>query len=252
LAAELVREFNQLHTAGYDLQGDLGLDFFAPLDVSVVIPSTNQGGAAATTQEILDPSLLTLDDYEIRFTDSSNYEIVNTTRGSVVGTGAYTSGGPIEFEGLRIVIEDQTGGPAAGDRFEVSVAQDMARDIQVNVQDGSRIAAAQDPNAIPGDNRNALALAGLRDASVVDGGRTTFGGFYQSLVARVGAEVQDAARKADAGEAVYESMMDYRNSISGVSLEEEEIRLLAYQHAYQAAAKFLTVVDDLMDTLLAL
>ena len=128
----------------------------------------------------------------------------------------------------------------------------MAREIQVNIQDGDQIAAAQDPDALPGDNRNALAIAGLRDATVADGGSTTFGGFYQSLVGRVGADVQDAARKAEAGEAVYESMIDYKNSVSGVSLEEEEIRLLAYQHAYQAAAKFLTVVEDLMDTLLAI
>jgi flagellar hook-associated protein 1 FlgK len=135
---------------------------------------------------------------------------------------------------------------------DVSGTQDMAREIQVNIQDGDQIAAAQDPDALPGDNRNALAIAGLRDATVADGGSTTFGGFYQSLVGRVGADVQDATRKADAGEAVYESMIDYKNSVSGVSLEEEEIRLLAYQHAYQAAAKFLTVVNDLMDTLIAL
>jgi flagellar hook-associated protein 1 FlgK len=166
LAGELVREFNQLHTTGYDLDGNPGQEFFTPIDPSAT--------------------------------------------------------------------------------------QDMAREIQVNIRDGDQIAAAQDPDALPGDNRNALAIAGLRDALVVDGGKTTFGGFYQSLVGRVGADVQDAARKAEAGEAVYESMMDYKNSVSGVSLEEEEIRLLAYQHAYQAAAKFLTVVEDLMDTLLAI
>lgn len=166
LAAELVREFNQLHTTGYELDGNLGQEFFTPID-----PSSTQ---------------------------------------------------------------------------------DMARQIQVNIQDGDQIAAAQDPDALPGDNRNALAIAGLRDATVVDGDSTTFGGFYQSLVGRVGADVQDAARKAEAGETVYNSMVDYKNSVSGVSLEEEEIRLLAYQHAYQAAAKFLTVVEDLMDTLLAI
>ncbi len=164
LAADFVREFNQLHTTGYDLDGNLGQEFFVPL----------------------------------------------------------------------------------------SVTEDMAREIQVNIQDADRIAAAQDPDALPGDNRNALAIAALRNASVVEGGTTTFAGFYQSLIGRVGSEVQDAARKAEAGEAVYESMVDYKNSVSGVPHQEEEIRLLAYQHAHQAAAKFRTVVEDLMDTLLAL
>jgi flagellar hook-associated protein 1 FlgK len=45
-------------------------------------------------------------------------------------------------------------------------------------------------------------------------------------------------------------MTDYQSSVSGVSLEEEEIRLLAYQHAYQAAARFINLVDELMQDLL--
>ena len=196
---------------------------------------------------------MTLDDYEIRFTDSNTFDIVNTTQGTVVVSGqGYASGTPIDFEGLRVVLADQAGTPAAGDRFRVSVTQDAARAMRVNIQDPGLIAAAQDPDALPGDNRNALAIADLRNATVVDGGTTTFSGFYQSLIGRVGSEVQDATRKAEAGEAVYESMVDYRNSVSGVSLEEEEINLLAYQHAYQSAARFLSVVEDLMASLLEL
>ncbi len=252
LAAELVREFNGVHAGGYDLDGNAGLEFFAPLEAKVVSLSTNQGGAEVTLQQIIDPSLLTLDEYEIRFTDGSNYEIINTTRGSVSGGGAYASGADIAFEGIRVALSNLTGPPVAGDTFRVSVTEDAARDMRVNIQDTNRIAAAQDPDALPGDNRNALALASLRSETVVDGGATTFGGFYQSLVGRVGTDLQTATRKAEAGEAVYESAVDYRNSVSGVSLEEEELRLLAYQHAYQAAAKFMTVVEDLMDTLIQL
>ncbi len=250
LAAEFTREFNRLHTAGYDLDANLGLDFFAPLDANVVALSANQGGADVSLQEIIDPSLLTLDDYEIRFTDSSNYQIINTNQDTVVSTGTYTSGANIEFEGIRVALSNQTGPPAAGDTFRVSVTEDAAHMIQVNIQDTDQIAAAQDPNALPGDNRNALALAALRNETVVDGGSTTFSGFYQSLIGKVGSEVQNATRKAEAGEAVYEAAVDYRNGVSGVSLEEEELRLLAYQHAYQAAARFMTVVEELMDTLI--
>jgi flagellar hook-associated protein 1 FlgK len=166
LAAALIDQVNQVHTAGYDLDGNPGVEFFIPVDVS-------------------DP------------------------------------------EGL-------------------------ARQIQVNISDPRQIAAAQELAALPGDNRNALALAQLRDAKVMEGGTISFGGFYQSLIGRVGSAVQDATRTGEAKKAVYESMEQYKDSISGVSLEEEEIRLLAYQHAYQAAAKFMSVVDDLLEDLLAL
>ncbi len=253
LAAEFVLQLNQLHAAGYDQAGNPGGEFFAPLDVNASSFSTNQGGAAAQSEEITDPSLVTLDDYEIRFTDSNTFDVVNTTRGTVVLSGrGYASGAAIDFDGLRVVLADQGGTPAAGDRFRVSVTQDAAREMRVHIQDPGRVAAAQDPDALPGDNRNALAIADLRHATVVDGGKTTFPGFYQSLIGRVGSEVQNASRKADAGEAVYESMEAYRDSVSGVSLEEEQINLLAFQHAYQSAAKFMSVVEGLMDSLLKL
>jgi flagellar hook-associated protein 1 len=253
LAAAFVNQFNQLHTSGVDLNGDPGLEFFAPLDVGVLARSTNQGGAGASVQEITDPSLLTLDDYEIRFTTSGTFDILNITQGTVVASGqSYTSGSPIEFEGIRVALSNLTGSPAAGDRFRVSVSLNTAREIRLNIQDPEQVAAAQEVDSLPGDNRNALAIADLRNAKVLEGGTQTFSGFYQALIGRVGSSVQDVTRKAEARESVYESMVDYQNSVSGVSIEEEEIRLLAYQHAYQAAAKFMSVVDQLMDDLLEL
>jgi flagellar hook-associated protein 1 FlgK len=253
LAAAFVVEFNKLHTGGYDLDGNLGLEFFAPLDVNVSSLSTNQGGVEASLREVADPSLLTLDEYEIRFTDPSTFDIINTTQGTVVASGqGYSSGNSIEFDGLRVALSNTTGPPAGGDRFRVSATRDAAYEIQVNIQDPDRIAAAQELDALPGDNRNALAIAGLRDSKVLEDGATTYAGFYQSLVGRLGTAVQDASGKAAAREAVYESMREYQSSVSGVSLEEEQIRLLAYQHAYQAAARFINLVDELMQDLLEL
>ena len=253
LAAAFVLELNRLHTAGYDLAGNLGLEFFAPLDVGVVSLSGNQGGVGASAQAVTDPAELTLDDYEIRFTSSSTFDIVNTTRGTVVASNqSYASSSPIEFDGLHVVLSDVTGPPAGGDRFQVSVTRDAACQIRLNLQDPGRIAAAQASDALPGDNRNALAIADLRNAKILGNGTTTCAGFYQSLIARVGTAAQDASWKAEAKAAVTQSMADYRSSVSGVSLEEEQIRLLAFQHAYQAAAKLVTIVNQLMEDLLKL
>jgi flagellar hook-associated protein 1 FlgK len=253
LAAGLVKEVNILHASGYDLGGATGRDFFAPLGVSCDPSAVNRGGADCTLREVTDASLLTLDDYEIRFTAPDTFSIVNVTDQVTVASGlAYSSGSPIEFEGIRLVFTDAGGAPAAGDSFRVSVTDGMAREIDVALEDPLEIAAAQEPAALPGDNRNALALASLKNESVLADGTASLGGFFHSLVADVGSLVLDAGRNADAKQVLYESMEAYRQSVSGVSLEEEELRLLMFQNAYQAAARYLQVVDEMIDHLFEL
>ncbi len=250
LAASVVKEVNRIHGAGYDLNGDTDRDFFQPLGVSASGLSTNQGGAGFTLREITDPALLTLDDYELRFTAADTFDIINTTDGTTVASGlSYAAGSDIEFDGIHVVLSDVDGSPAAGDRFRISVTDGMARDIGMALEAPEQIAAAEDPDALPGDNRNALALADLRNAKVVNEGTTSLGGFYQSLVGDVGSLVSDAGRMADAKEVLYDSLEAYRQSVSGVSLQEEELRLLSFQNAFQAAARYLQVVDEMMDDL---
>ncbi len=123
--------------------------------------------------------------------------------------------------------------------------------LRVAITDPNQIAAAQelDPDTLlpaPGDNRNALALAALRDAGLLEGGATTLSGYYQSLLQKAGSDAQEAARMADAKEVLATSIQNYRDQVSGVSLEEEEISLMKFQHAYQAAASYLTVVNEVM------
>ncbi len=89
LSASLVNEVNQLHRQGYGLDGSTGLDFFSPLTVTTHENSTNQGSAALAGGPIAANRLLTLQDYEIRFSSASSYSIVNTTTGATI-KGNYT------------------------------------------------------------------------------------------------------------------------------------------------------------------
>jgi len=89
LSASLVNEVNQLHRQGYGLDGSTGLDFFSPLTVTTHENSTNQGSAALAGGPIAAKRLLTLQDYEIRFSSASSYSIVNTTTGATI-KGNYT------------------------------------------------------------------------------------------------------------------------------------------------------------------
>ena len=89
LSASLVNEVNQLHRQGYGLDGSTGLDFFSPLTVTIHEHSTNQGTATLASGLITANSLLTLQDYEIRFSSATSYSIVNTTTGATI-KGNYT------------------------------------------------------------------------------------------------------------------------------------------------------------------
>ena len=84
LSASLVNEVNQLHRQGYGLDGSTGLDFFSPLTVTTHEQSTNQGTAILTAGPITANSLLTMQDYEVRFTSATAYSIVNATTGATI------------------------------------------------------------------------------------------------------------------------------------------------------------------------
>ena len=116
--------------------------------------------------------------------------------------------------------------------------------------DATRIAASSQPGAAS-DNRNALALAGLRDAAVsYDGLSTTFGGHYEALVSDVALDVNQAGSSADLYGSVTAQVDNQRQSVSGVSTDEELMHLMQYQQAYTAAARVVSTVDQLFQTLL--
>jgi flagellar hook-associated protein 1 len=147
----------------------------------------------------------------------------------------------------------QSGFALDGSAGEVFFAGSGARDMEVNpniVGDPDLIAAASDPLTVPGDNRKALEIAGLQNQLLLSGNKATYNDYYSSLVSDVGQEVL----KSDAYYAHQSDMVlqldNYRESVSGVSLDEEMINLIKFQNAYTAAAKMITAADQMMQTVL--
>jgi len=119
------------------------------------------------------------------------------------------------------------------------------------VSDTDRVAAAQTSDGLPGDNRLALAIADLQATSVPIGDvTTTFSDYYHSVASRVGADVQYAATHVDNQSEMLTYLDNYRESVSGVSLDEEMVNLIQYQRSYESAAKLISVVDEMLTTLL--
>ena len=102
-----------------------------------------------------------------------------------------------------------------------------------------------------GDNRNALALADLEDAPVGPDS-LTLGETYERLVMSLGLEAQEAGNQGTFYQGLVEQLTQMRDAVSGVSLDEEMTNLVKFQRAYQAAARLVTVADELYQTLLSL
>jgi len=255
MAAQLTTSVNQTHSAGYGLDGTTGIGFFAARQVTGQALAVNTGGGTLQNVSVFDPSQLTLDDYNLKFSSSGpppTFDIVNVTTGAPVAAGQnYTAGTTFHFAGLAVTLADNGTPPQPGDSFLISTTRDAAKNIAMNaalLTNPRQVAAAQTPN--PGDNTNALALAQLHNAKAIDG--STFETSYQTLVASVGAESQQASQRADQQHTALTDLENRRESLSGVSLDEEQVNLIRFQQAYNAAAQFIHIADQLGQTILAM
>ncbi|MEW6081178.1 MAG: flagellar hook-associated protein FlgK [Bacillota bacterium] len=98
-----------------------------------------------------------------------------------------------------------------------------------------------------GDGSNALRIAQVSQEALLD--RTTPGDFYRSLVAELGVKSQEASRMSQNQRVLVNHLNDRRDSIQGVSLDEEMTELIRYQHAYAAAARLITALDEMIATI---
>ncbi len=117
--------------------------------------------------------------------------------------------------------------------------------------DANVIAASGDATA-EGDNSVALAIADLRNAPLLNGGRDTAETFAINLVSDLGGKIAAAASRAEGQSGALTYLEGLEKGTSGVSVDEEMTRLIELQQAYAATARVLETAQRMMDTLLAI
>lgn len=155
------------------------------------------------------------------------------TNTTTSGTGTWQANQPISLNGFELKLK---GVPASGDTFTVA------------------------PTEFPASNNgNALALAALRDEKMVGrqldsagvaGGGSNITDAYASVMSSVGVAVQGAKTSSQISSGVASTMAQQLASKTGVNLDEEAAQLMQFQQSYQAAAKILSVAQQVFDTLL--
>ncbi len=285
VAAGIAMEFNALQASGFDLNGNPGQPLFTfagDSEIPVITVSGNTGGAAVTAlfKDLnADPEAaknLDFSDFILENTGAGTFTLIRERDGQV--TNLIDSGGVLvgatasdRLPGIDITL-DTSGGPVnAGDRFTIRPTFLAAQKLTVAIQDPRQIAAATntelDPatgqpildglgnpviinGPMPGDNRNALAMAGLQNKLGLAGGNGSFQDMYNRLVVDIGSQTRSAKNNALAQETLLTQAQDAHSEVSGVNLDEEAANLIRFQQAYQAAAQTINIANSLFNDLL--
>jgi flagellar hook-associated protein 1 FlgK len=218
-----------------------------PLNMDVVTPQPTGGTLAALIEAanvtIGDTTVGLIRDFDRIAAAIAN--LVNTQHAAgftLEGTPAYaTAGNPTFFDNNNI----------NGDALGVVTA----RNIQLNVfvaGDVSRIAASSAAGQ-PNNGGNADSIANIRTNTTGPGlGGATLSSYFLNTLTTVGSSIQSSNSRLTTQQLVNQKLLEQRDSVMGVSLDEETVDLLRFQQAFEASARVITSLDEMMQTVLSL
>jgi len=167
-----------------------------------------------------------------------------TWTGATASSSAQALGG----EGVSVTFMPET--YKVGDTFTISVTADPDSDYGTYAL---------------GDNTNSITIADLQyttpdiaqwtcdriNGNTEGSVTTTIENYYHSMVGTIGVTSASISRGSEFNEVMVNKLSEVRDSISGVSLDEEMTNLIKFQHSYAAAAKLISVSDEMLNTLLS-
>jgi flagellar hook-associated protein 1 FlgK len=124
--------------------------------------------------------------------------------------------------------------------------QGAAAAMGVAMTDPALIAASSDGSA--GSNGNLANFASIHDQGLT--ASTTPSDYYSGVIFNLGNDIANGSAELQSSQLVLQQLQDQRGSISGVSLDEEAAHMVQYQRAYEAAARMVTTVDQMLYTVI--
>jgi flagellar hook-associated protein 1 FlgK len=187
---------------------------------------------------------------------------INTEFEVTPGSGDYrieavVVGGRLEIHsrvpGMKFAFGEDSSGVLAALGINTFFSGKDAFSIDINpvVESNPGFVAAARSSA-PGDNSNAQVLAGLRYEPLMRGGTSTLESYYEELIGALAAESATLQDQYTNQQILRDQAMNERDAISGVSIDEETINLVTYQRMFQATARYIAIVNDLLNTLISM
>jgi flagellar hook-associated protein 1 FlgK len=268
LAGALINEINKLHAGGQGLKGFAGLTgqtavvdptlalnaigngiFFSPKTGSFFIDVKDASGAIVRTQINVDLDGIGADTTLNALAADINANVPNVTA-TVLADGRLQLSAA---GGTTLTFADDTSGVLASLGLNTLFSGHDALTIGVSAlvaSDPALLAAAK--AGLSGDGSNATALANLKDQAVAVLGGASLSEYYNATVSHMAVSGSAARSAMQAADIIFDSLTAQRESISGVNLDEEAVSLISYQRAYEGAARYMNVVDEMLQVLLSL
>jgi flagellar hook-associated protein 1 FlgK len=128
--------------------------------------------------------------------------------------------------------------------------------IEVNpmiIKDPTYVAAGFGQNgrpANPGNGDAAADIASIRNTPIMVGRLATFDDYFANSVGNIALMGEESKRALETENKIMKYLREWRQSISGVSMDEELANMIRFRHGYDAAARFITTVNSMLDTLI--
>jgi len=156
-------------------------------------------------------------------------------------------------QGLEFTFDEDTSGVLSALGINTFFSGKDAFNIDINpVVEASPGFVAAARSSGPGDNSNIQSMADLRGQTVMRNGTSTFESFYEELIGALAAESAAVQDQYANQQILRDQAMNERDAISGVSIDEETINLMTYQRMFQATARYIAIVNDLLNTLISM
>ncbi|MDR2245663.1 MAG: flagellar hook-associated protein FlgK [Treponema sp.] len=241
--------------------GEVQVPYYATDTVSDIITRINNSGAEVVARLNRDGRLSLKGtpaeavngarenpDFVIRHVEDSGHFLAGYAGllGASGPEGAYDWGRADAVTSLRGGAEDYALSPVAHPSGWIEVNPAL-------VKDPGSVAAGFGYNgreANPGNGEAAAAIASIRNTAVMVGSLATFDDYFADSAGRVGLLGEQSGRALETENLIMKQLHDMRQSISGVNIDEELANIIRYQHGYNAAARFITTVNSMLDTLI--
>jgi flagellar hook-associated protein 1 FlgK len=140
----------------------------------------------------------------------------------------------------------------ATDFFEISDVNNAAATLKISnaiKSDVNRIAASL---SVTGDGENASKIAAIQKELLLDSKTSTLNSYVTSMVGQIGHQVANAKTYDDHQTIIMTHLQNQRDAISGVSIDEEMLKLVKYQMGYTASARLCNTINELLDELIGI
>ncbi len=277
----LIFEVNKLHSQGLGKLQNKSVGFTkvtgtnrttdptrALNDVLSGLKFTPKHGSVQISVRQVSTGQVKTEQFDVNLNGLASDTTLNDLVTSINGVAGFGIGASVTPDGMlemstadsdyEIVFGEDTSGVMAALGLNTFFTGLNASDIAVNTvvsKDVSKIAAGRMSDTgqfIAGSNETANAIDKLRETPIESLNGLSLTQLWNKHVEDFSTRQGQTQNQLEADTIVRESLMNQQQAVSGVNADEEAVNLLSYQRAYQGSARFLSVVDELMQTLLSL